>query len=58
MPEEMVREDIELGRLVRLAISAWNNATYRLQSIYRADRAPGPGASWLLAKLEEILASR
>jgi DNA-binding transcriptional LysR family regulator len=58
MPEEMVREDIESGRLVRLAISAWNNATYRLQTVYRADRAPGPAASWLLAKLEEILATR
>lgn len=55
MPEEMVREDIEAGRLVQLAITAWDNAIYRLQSIHRTDTPPGPAASWLLAKLKETL---
>jgi DNA-binding transcriptional LysR family regulator len=58
MPEEMVREDIDAGRLVRLAITAWDNAIYRLQGIHRTDTPPGPAASWLLGKLKETLGAR
>ena len=58
MPEEMVREDIAAGRLARLAITAWDNAIYRLQAIHRAETPPGPAASWLLGKLKETLTTR
>lgn len=58
MPEEMVRDDVEAGRLVRLAITAWDNAIYRLQAIHRAEAPPGPAASWLLGKLKETLEAR
>ncbi|MDQ0395028.1 LysR family transcriptional regulator [Labrys monachus] len=56
MPEEMVRDDIENGRLVRLAVTAWDNAIYRLQSIYRTNSPPGPAARWLLDRLKDTLA--
>lgn len=58
MPEDMVRDDIEAGHLRRLAITAWDNAIYRLQGIHRTDTPPGPAASWLLGKLKETLGAR
>ena len=57
MPEEVVREDIEKGLLVRLNVTAWDNAIYRLQGIYRTDSPPGPAARWLLARLKDTIAN-
>jgi len=56
MPEEMVRDDIREGRLVRLAVTAWDNAIYRLQTIYRTNSPPGPATRWLMDRLKETLA--
>jgi DNA-binding transcriptional LysR family regulator len=55
MPEEMVRDDIREGRLVRLAVTAWDNAIYRLQTIYRTNSPPGPATRWLMDRLKETL---
>ena len=52
MPEPMVREDLELGRLVRLDIPEYKDGSYRLQAIYRTDTPPGPAGSWLIARFE------
>lgn len=54
MPEWMVREDIAAGRLVRLAISTWDDSLYPLQSLHRADRPPGPAGRWLIQRLREL----
>jgi DNA-binding transcriptional LysR family regulator len=51
MPEAMVREDLAAGRLVRLAVDAWDNVLYPLQSLHRTDRPPGPAARWLVERL-------
>jgi len=51
MPEGMVREDLAAGRLVRLAIDAWDDALYPLQSLHRTDTPPGPAARWLVESL-------
>lgn len=51
MPKAMVSDDIKRGRLVRLAIDAWDNAQYGFHTIYRRDRPPGPAASWLMERL-------
>ncbi len=54
MPEWMVREDIAAGRLKRLAIGAWEDSLYPLQSLHRADRPPGPAGRWLVQRLREL----
>ena len=43
MPEPMVREDIEAGRLVRLDMREYKDGIMRLHAIYRTDTPPGPG---------------
>lgn len=54
MPEWLVREDIAVGRLKRLAIGAWEDSLYPLQSLHRADRPPGPAGRWLVQRLREL----
>jgi DNA-binding transcriptional LysR family regulator len=48
MPEPMVREDIESGRLVRLHVPEYKDGFVRLHAIYRTDTPPGPAGSWLI----------
>jgi DNA-binding transcriptional LysR family regulator len=50
MPEPMVREDIEQGRLVRLDTPEYKDGFIRLHAIYRTDTPPGPAGSWLIAR--------
>src|SRR5438128_7991990 len=52
MPEPMVREDIEGGRLVQLDMREWKNGSIRLHAIHRTDTPPGPAGSWLIARFE------
>ena len=51
MPKPMVAEDIKRGRLVRLAIDAWDNAQYHFHTVHRGDTPLGPAASWLMERL-------
>jgi DNA-binding transcriptional LysR family regulator len=53
MPEAMIREDLAAGRLMRLAIDAWDGRLFPLQSLHRADRPPGPAGRWLIERLGE-----
>jgi DNA-binding transcriptional LysR family regulator len=48
MPEPMVRDDINTGRLVRLDLPDCKGGPYRLQAIYRTDTPPGPAARFLV----------
>src|SRR5262249_45820741 len=50
MPEPMVREDLEAGRLVRLDMPEYKDGFIRLHAIYRTDTPPGPAGSWLIAR--------
>jgi len=50
MPEPMVRDDVEAGRLVHLDIAEYKHGFLRLHAIYRSDTPPGPAASWLIAR--------
>jgi DNA-binding transcriptional LysR family regulator len=50
MPEPMVREDIEAGRLVQLDVPEYKDGFVRLHAIYRTDTPPGPAGSWLIAR--------
>jgi DNA-binding transcriptional LysR family regulator len=50
MPEPIVREDIEKGRLVRLDMPEYKDGFIRLHAIYRTDTPPGPAGSWLIAR--------
>lgn len=52
MPEPTVRQDIEAGRLVRLAIPEAKSVSALLFAIYRTDTPPGPAASWLIARFQ------
>ena len=51
MPKPMVSDDIKRGRLVRLAIDAWDDVQYRFHTVHRSDTPPGPAASWLMERL-------
>src|SRR5258705_4202868 len=50
MPEPMVREDIEAGRLVQLDVPEYKDGFVRLHAIYRTDTPPGPAGSLLIAR--------
>jgi DNA-binding transcriptional LysR family regulator len=50
MPEPMVREDVQAGRLVRLDMREYKDGIMRLHAIYRTDTPPGPAGSWLIAR--------
>jgi DNA-binding transcriptional LysR family regulator len=50
MPEPMVRDDLEGGRLVHLDLPEYKDGFIRLHAIYRTDTPPGPAGSWLIAR--------
>ena len=52
MPEPMVREDVECGRLVLLDMPELKRGSVRLYAIYRTDTPPGPGGSWLISRFQ------
>ena len=53
MPEPMVREDIQHGRLRILDLPDFRGAEYPLHVTYRTDDPPGPGGRWLIDRLLE-----
>lgn len=52
MPEPMVREDLESGRLVHLDMPDYKGGDYTFAAIYRTDTPPGPAASWLISRFQ------
>lgn len=50
MPEFMVRDDLDAGRLVRLALPDWNAGHYTFSAIHRSDTPPGPATRWLIER--------
>lgn len=48
MPEFMIGNDLEAGRLVRLALPDWAAGTYAFNCVYRPDSPPGPATRWLI----------
>jgi DNA-binding transcriptional LysR family regulator len=50
MPEPNVREDLALGRLVRLELPEAKSGRYMFQAMYRTDTPPGPAAAWLIQR--------
>jgi DNA-binding transcriptional LysR family regulator len=50
MPEEMIREDLETGRLVALNLPDWKGGIYPLQIIYPSHTPPGPAGRWLIER--------
>ncbi len=53
MPEHMVREDVQNGRLVRLRPTEAPAQRFPLMLIHRADTPPRTAARWLAARLTE-----
>ncbi|MBO4228582.1 LysR family transcriptional regulator [Bradyrhizobium neotropicale] len=51
MPEPMVREDLQAGRLTHLRLSEFRGSQYPLQIVYKNDSPPGPAASWLIERI-------
>lgn len=51
MPESMVHEDIERGRLVVLDLPDWKGGSFPLQVIYKSHAPPGPAGRWLIETL-------
>ena len=52
MPEPMVREDVDAGRLVQLDMPELREGSVRLYAIYRTDTPPGAAGSWLISRFE------
>lgn len=50
MPEDMVRGDLEAGRLVRLGLPDWVGAVFPLYLIHAAHAPPGPAGRWLIER--------
>ncbi|WP_027684230.1 LysR family transcriptional regulator [Rhizobium leguminosarum] len=57
MPQHMVRDDLEAGRLVELATAEQNHPDGWLPVVlfvaYKRNRPPGPAARWLVNRLRE-----
>lgn len=53
MPEPMVREDIEAGRLCRLDVPDFREGQYPLLIVHQVNTPPGPAGSWLIAHLRQ-----
>ena len=50
MPEAMVRDDVEAGRLVALDLANWVKGGLPLQVIYPSRAPPGPAGRWLVER--------
>lgn len=48
MPLELVKDDIDAGRLVHLDINEGNSVNFPLYVIHRGDDEPGPAGKWLM----------
>ncbi|MDE1174114.1 MAG: LysR family transcriptional regulator [Parvibaculaceae bacterium] len=48
MPETMIREDLDAGRLVELKLPDWGGGIYGMSIIRRTDSHPGPAGQWLI----------
>lgn len=48
MPDHMIADDLETGRLIRLKLAHLDSDKYVLHMINRADDAPGPAGRWLM----------
>ncbi len=48
MPNHMIADDLEQGRLVELDLPEKPGDTYPLSALWRRDARPGPAASWLI----------
>jgi DNA-binding transcriptional LysR family regulator len=55
MPDHLVAEDIDAGRLKRLCIDPARGFQYQLSLVHRADTILGPAARWLAAALGEAM---
>lgn len=51
MPEEMIREDLDNGRLIHLKLAHMSSGEYTLHMINRVDDAPGQAGRWLMEYL-------
>lgn len=51
MPEPLIAEDVNAGRLVRLSLPDTPAVSYPLTLIHAADHSPGPAATWLIDRL-------
>ncbi len=51
MPEAMIRDDLDTGRLVLLDMPDAPGGEFALHAIYRTDTPPGPAATWLIERL-------
>ena len=51
MPEPMVRDDVDAGRLVVLDMPDAPSGDFALHAIHRSDTLPGPAAAWLIERL-------
>lgn len=58
MPEHMVREDIDRGRLVRIRPAAWSDDEWNLSLsvVHRPELSRGPATRWILSRLPELCA--
>jgi DNA-binding transcriptional LysR family regulator len=57
MPEPNVREDLAVGRLVRLELPEAKSGRYIFQAMYRTDTPPGPAAAWLIQRFVDQFAA-
>ena len=54
MPEPIVREDIQAGRLVHLKLRDWRGGVYTMKAVYKIDTPPGPAGRWLIERLTTL----
>jgi DNA-binding transcriptional LysR family regulator len=53
MPEPNVREDLAIGRLIRIELPEARSGVYAFHAMYRTDSPPGPAAAWLIQRFAD-----
>ncbi|WP_442583539.1 LysR family transcriptional regulator [Mesorhizobium sp. ASY16-5R] len=55
LPSWMIADDVAAGRLVVLDLEPYPVRPYSLYAFHRADKPPGPAASWLIDRFKQRL---
>ncbi|MBB5572346.1 MULTISPECIES: LysR family transcriptional regulator [Rhizobium] len=55
LPASLIVEDLQKGRLVRLALDAYDQSEYPIYAVHKLDNPPGPAAAWMIEAFSERL---